>query len=583
MTSTDQPRALDALSHGGTIAFPTSGHRNGNGSNGNGPGGNRSGAADGAEADLTSVSLAATSTAAITPTTRFGYLFPTLVDDPANRLPEGTDADRTVAALNALGVAMIEQGTELTALTSNSPIPSIYTFWGQFIDHDLTANTDRNDVVSILDTPLEPKPPADVIAGLENLRQPALNLDPVYGDGPYAAPDSEFVPYDGIKLRIGTLSSVPADGAPIPPVTDRARDLPRIGPMTDAAHPNPARALIGDARNDENLILAQLHLAFLRFHNAAVDWVRANEPERTTDGDVFRRARDLTRWAYQWATVNDFLTTVTEPGTVDRLLADDADLLDLSGRGTYMPLEFSVAAFRFGHSMIRGGYDWNRNHGRPGNNGESFATFDQLFEFTGRSANPFRGAPSLPDTWPAEWDRMIDKNSQVSERFARRIDTRLSPPLAVLLNEGLDPTLSMQVRELLKQLARRNLLRGFKLSLPTGQAVADALGLPKLTAAELLANAGPAVTQALEDGEFLDRTPLWFYILAEAEIRAEGASLGPVGSTLVAATIIAQLRNDPTSYVAQSGWSPRQGVRLADGSPVNTIAGFLRFAGVLVS
>jgi len=518
-------------------------------------------------------------------TTSFDYLFPELLDPAVfadTHLPAGTPAeiDTSVEALNDLGAAMVEQNP--AAPQQNSPIPPILTYWGQFVDHDLTANTDRDNVISIEGEPLPPLPPDDVRNDLKNLRDPALNLDSVYGDGPFTpapAGSDEFVPYDGIKLRLGTLTPVNA-GVRIPPVDDMSRDLPRIFDPADVDR--HAKAQIGDGRNDENLVVAQLHVAFLRFHNAAVDWVRANEPERTGDGEIFSRARDLTRWTYQWLTVHDFLATVTSPGTVDRVLTADDDLLDLDTRGTYMPLEFSVAAYRFGHTMIRGAYDWNRNFGLPGNNLQSDATFVQLFQFTGKARPTFAfGLPTLPTNWPVEWSRFVDPDSIIANRFARRIDTQLAPPLADLLNEGNDPTLSTRVQELLKHLARRNLLRGFRLSLPTGQAVAEQLGVDPLTQAELETNSSQAVKDALTKGGFFTRTPLWFYVLKESEVRSQGNTLGEVGSEVVASTIIGQIKHDPRSYLQQSGWTPSAGVRLPNGSPVRSIADFLRFAGVL--
>jgi len=376
----------------------------------------------------------------------------------------------------------------------------------------------------------------------------------------------------------------PPNGVRIPPVDDAARDLPRVGLV----------AQIGDARNDENLIVAQLHVAFLRFHNAAVDWVRANEPERTGVGDVFIRARDLTRWAYQWITVHDFLATVTAPGTVDRVLSnDDQDLLGLGSRAKpYMPLEFSVAAYRFGHSMVRGAYDWNRNFGRPGNNSLPDASFELMFTFTGRGG--FFGSPTLPFNWPAEWDRLVDPDSLFADRFARRIDTHLSFPLSTMVNQvdepkpG-DPPLPDPIQDLLKHLARRNLLRGYRLGLPTGQAVAEALGIAPLTEADLTQPAfpdgpppvDPAIVTILRDADLLDRTPLWYYVLLESELKARGNTLGAVGSRIVVETIVGQIRHDPRSYLNQTAWTPSAGVRLPDGSPVRTIVDFLRFAGVL--
>ncbi|MFI6547852.1 heme peroxidase family protein [Streptomyces prunicolor] len=506
-------------------------------------------------------------------TTSFDYLFPDLARKfPDNHLPND-DVAKVVKALLALGTAIVETPDEVRDPALNSPIPPIYTYWGQFIDHDLTAATDRDLVINITDDPLPPVPPDEVVEKLQNLRIPTLNLDSVYGDGPFAAPvaGQDAVPYDGIKFRLGLLSPVPAAvGALIPPVDDNQRDLPRKTDRTP---------LVGDTRNDENLVVAQLHVAFLRFHNAAVDWVRDNEPEFESDVEIFRRARDLTRWTYQWLSVHDYLRTVARPDVVDLVDTAEGNLLDLDRRGTYMPIEFSVAAFRFGHSMVRGAYDWNRNFGRPGDRAP-VSTLDQLFQFTGRGG--FAGTlTTLPSNWPAEWDRMVDKNSPFANRFARLIDTRLAPPLADLRGEGNDPSLPERIKKLLKHLAQRNLLRGYRLAAPTGQAVAEALDTAPLSRAELEQDSSDAVKEALESAGLFDRTPLWFYILKEAEVRELGRRLGEVGSRIVAETIIGQIRKDPGSYANRTSWSPAQGVLLPNGRPVRTIADFLRFAGVL--
>jgi len=505
-------------------------------------------------------------------TTDFDYLFPDLVGKPDAHLPAGSDDEvsTTVTALNHLGEAMIDQ--EPPADDRSSPIPPIYTYWGQFVDHDLTAATDNDKVISIRDTPLPPLDPDQVRTLLKNARNPALNLDSVYGDGPFAPapadPNQIVVPYqaeDRAKLRLGALTPVNV-GVRIPPVDDFARDLPRRADKVP---------LVGDARNDENLVVGQLHVAFLRFHNAAVDWVRANEPQRTGLSDVFLRARDLTRWTYQWLVVHDFLRTVTVPDVVDFVLGNDADALY---DGSFMPLEFSVAAYRFGHSMVRGAYDWNRNFGRPGNNTLPNASLGLLFVFTG--VGGLGNNPTLPSNWPVEWNRFVDKDSLFPDRFARRIDTHLSAPLSQMVNQtaGEDQS-NGDLLALLKHLARRNLLRGYRLGLPTGQAVADLLGLPELTAAEV-SGTGPVAT-AIAEGNFATRTPLWFYVLRESEVKAQGNTLGPVGSRIVAETIIGQIRHDPSSYLHQTSWSPSQGVRLPDGSPVDSIPSFLRLAGVL--
>ncbi len=522
-------------------------------------------------------------------TTDFDYMFKKLVGDEQSHLPAGADTQRIVKALDALGNAMANQSSDATERTST--IPPIFTYWGQFVDHDMTAATDTDSPEELSIRPDVPAPvePRDIRRMLVNARNPALNLDSVYGEGPFTPeptdPDKVFVPYqpdDPAKLRLGLLDE---QGGPIPPFDDKERDLPRKGG-------GDLTPLVGDRRNDENLIVAQLHVAFLKFHNATVDWVRANEPYRTGVIEVFRRARDLVRWHYQWLCVHDFLKTVALPDAVGRALStEDENMLERLGRRQmpYVPLEYAVAAYRFGHSMVRASYDWNRNFGRPASEDTAF---DLLFAFTG-SGGMF-GSNALPSTWPAEWERMVDPDSAFPNRFARPIDTNLAPPLGDLRNA----TGPVNVEKLLKQLARRNLRRGYRLNLPTGQAVAQQLGLQALShtelqeglaevASRLVGDTAQQEAQDLAAGGFDTRTPLWYYVLREAEVRTQGNSLGPVGSTIVAETVVAHLRFDKTSYLHQSGqgrygaWSPHDGVRLPDGGRVNSIRNFLRFAGVL--
>ncbi|MDQ3988008.1 MAG: heme peroxidase family protein [Actinomycetota bacterium] len=506
-------------------------------------------------------------------TTPFGYLFVDLEDAyPVAHLPV-EPASTVVVALKALGSAMVDGPLPDDAAT-DSTIPPVYTYWGQFIDHDLTANTDRDTTVSITDKELVPLPPSMVLQVLRNLREPSLNLDSVYGEGPFAPEMAESVPYTGpdkIKFQLGQITDV---GNTIPPETDVERDLPRVT--------GGVKARIGDGRNDENLIVAQLHVAFLRFHNAVVDWVLANQPELTTAQARFDRVRDLVRWHYQWLVVHDFLQTVAKAGVANDVLANPNPVFTPRNGTVYMPLEFSVAGFRFGHSMVRAAYDHNRNFGRPGNI-QQRATFEQLFEFTGNGTpKPFKGLPSLPGNWPIEWDRFVERTPAFSDRFARKIDTRLAPPLKTLLNEGNDPHLARRIRSIVKRLAVRNLLRGYRLAIPTGQSVADALGVAPLTTAELLSGDNQMVNDALADGGFLDGTPLWFYVLKEAEVKEQGANLGEVGSRVVCETIIGQIRNDPTSYLSQPGpWDPSRGVLFTDGGQIRTISDLLRFAEVL--
>jgi len=521
-------------------------------------------------------------------TTPFGYLFDDLAAQfPAHHLPG--DPAQVTAALETLGVALAETpgpDGNPPGQVSNSTIPPVYTYWGQFIDHDITANTDRqNSVTDLTIQPLQPVPPDQVRLALRNLRQPALNLDSVYADGPSMADGDQATGlYDGPALRVGQVAQVNDDGSPIrgdhvTPAGDELHDLPRNG----------TAAVLGDARNDENLIIAQFHVAFLRFHNAVLDWVRAHplEDGYPPDGDLamFTRARNLVRWHYQWLVVHDYLKTVTLAGTADKVLLGGNRLFEPRDGEVYMPLEFSVAAYRFGHSMVRAAYDYNRNFGRPGVVIPS-APFRLIFNFTGSGRpQPFAGDTTvLPFNWVIEWDRFTDKGDSQPDHFARKIDTQLAPPLFDMINQitPAEQILPAAVQDILRRLAVRNLLRGYQLALPTGQAVAASLGVAPLTEGELLQGNSAVVNNALTGGGFIQHTPLWFYLLKEAEVRANGNSLGEVGSRIVAETLIGQLRYDPDSYLnVAGGWNPAQGVLLPGGDPIVTIKDLFRFAGVL--
>ena len=525
--------------------------------------------------------------------TPFNYLFDDLAAQfPARHLPG--DSAAVTAALKRLGEALAEPapppGQQLQP-TGNSTIPPVYTYWGQFIDHDITANTDRqNTVTDITVEDLKPLQPEVVVRDLRNLRRPALDLDSVYGDGPTfeGGPETAAADmYDGIRLRLSEVAEGDGiRGDHIPTLGDNLRDLPRD---SGAQLPEDKTvALIGDGRNDENLIVAQLHVAFLRFHNAVVDWAQHQPGYPQDDRELFERVRDLVRWHYQWLVVHDYLKTVTLPGVVDKVLLGGNKVFQPRYDEVYMPLEFSVAAYRFGHSMVRGFYDYNRNFGRPGKVIGS-ASFRLIFAFTGSARpEPFNGGGTLtlPFNWVIEWNRFVDKGDSLPDHFARRIDTQLAPPLFDMINQISEENegLPEAVKDILKRLAVRNLLRGYQLALPTGQAVADALGVAPLTEEELRRNNSDAVNTALADGGFLQTTPLWFYVLKEAEARANGNSLGEVGSRIVAETLIGQLRADPGSYLNQDGgWSPEQGVPLDDGEPIVTIKDLFRFGGLLPS
>lgn len=469
----------------------------------------------------------------------FAHLFPALVADPDNRLPE-TDTAATTRALMALGAAMIDTAE---ADDQDMNVAPIQTYMGQFLDHDVTLQgTDSKDNAEAFDinpAQINPLSPDDLTRILRNGRDPRLNLDSLYGP----RRDKKALPMreNGTKFELAEAPSAGEEG-PIP-----EGDLPRFTNPKDIRE-----ALIGDKRNDENLLVAQLHLAFMAFHNRVVDKIKNGEvspPDiqmadgASDDQRVFAQAKRLVCWHYQWILLNDYLTKICDP----QIVADLRNNIDSFPHFEGMPLEFAGAAFRFGHSMVREKY--NHNHHFPG------ATFKQLFEFTG--AGGFFGLQQLPSNWVIDWPRFIDPSVQK----ARRIDTVLAKSLGNMINER--PRDGQEgipgLPDLMKMLAQRNLLRGYLMSLPTGEAVATALGETPLTPDQLAGN--PEIDQIMADGGFVGRTPLWYYVLKEAELNTDSEGLGAVGSKLVAGTFIRLLMSDSDSILnSGQNWSPSDGV-----------------------
>ncbi|GEO42557.1 hypothetical protein SAE02_67050 [Skermanella aerolata] len=579
--------------------------------------------------------------------TRFRFLSED--DRPGDKLVPGT---KTVQALDALGEAMVDQDDKGNP---DSTIPPIYTYWSQFIDHELTARTDRTTEVSDItlnSDSLKPAPRTMVEDSLFNRRTPAIELDCIYGDRPprkLTDHNRKQVDTnlrlasklrDGARMRIGTAVVVSGpDGLPVGALPGRGddlhRDLPRIGAMLDLGVVSPGdfppelaasptfrhRAFIGDPRNDENLAVAQFHTALLRFHNAVVDWLMFKDPrrERRSTDELFSDARRIVTWTHQYLVVHDFLKRLAMPEVVDDVLGSGAKLYRRRLRSAgapffgmaepYMPVEFSVACYRFGHSMIRDSYDYNRNFGRKPDDTAGFlipkASLNQFFQFTGKSAAPMDpagkvpGPEHLPHNWIIEWDHFDGtafkpETADTPARVARRIDTHIAPSLATLANEGSLGTNSApsedmkRISALLKHLARRNLRRGYQLSLPTGQALARIAEVPALTRDELAKGNTKAMNDAMDMGGFFDRTPLWFYILKEAEVKTGGERLGELGSRIVANTIIGVLLTDHTSYLTRDpSWDPSKIVpgaggplTLPGGGTIATIGDLLQFAGV---
>jgi len=476
----------------------------------------------------------------------FDFLFPTLQSNPANLLPE---AAATPARLKELGRAMVDPG----AATGDSGIPAIYTYFGQFVDHDITLESGSFTTAQLVSSTMAPLPLARIRNDLKNLRAATLELDSLYGPpAPRAFPNLN-------KMLIGRVVSLGGTEAPsLRPIgKGDDNDLPREPRSPDFAHDRAAR--IGDPRNDENLIVAQLHLAFLKAHNRLVD-----------QGRTFALARRVLRQHYQHIVTRDFLPRIADPAIADNVLTNGNQFYDALAEPFFLPLEFTVAAYRFGHTMIRDDYDFNLNFNRSGDPGTFPADLGLLFTFTALSGQVGE-FDTLPDNWIIEWERFVGAGAT---NRARRFDTKVSTGLFHLQSaKGQEETPADAAN-----LAVRNLLRGYGLRMPTGQAMAHHLGLTPLTAAELKA-AAASTTQAgvLQSTGFLTRTPLWYYLLAEARHHG-GQRLGPVGSTIVAEVLVGLVRRSDDSILRTPGWTPT----LPAATPGRfELADLLRFAGVL--
>lgn len=472
---------------------------------------------------------------------RFGYMSTAAVRT-ATKLPFNAT---TQALLGQLGNMMGDPGREPNPASQDpadagvSSIPSGFVYFGQFVDHDITF-----DVSSTLD--------AEVDANtVNNMRSPSLDLDSLYGRGPgldaflYAFPSSG--PSTAIKLQLGTNSNVgpggpSSTGGPGGMVTQTTFDVPRI--------PGTNTAVIGDPRNDENLLVVQFHHAMLRFHNAVVDLLLA----ASFAGDIFAEAKRIATHHYQWAVVHDYLKRICGAATVDNAMVS---VTAAPGSPFRMPVEFAVAAYRFGHSMIRDNY-WV-NHNFPN------ASLAQVFEFNRN--------PRLPvfSNWVVDFNAFFDTGMPVPvNNKARSIDSIMATGLESL--PGLAGLMAI--------LATRNLRRGLALGLPSGQGMASAFGVAPMTAAQLTSGLPAAEVNVLNaSGKLLlNQTPLWYYVLREAAVLGGGSQLGPVGGRIVAQTFVRILKRDASSYLnAPGGFTPI----LPSTTPGDfTVADLVRFAGV---
>lgn len=414
----------------------------------------------------------------------------------------------------ALGAAMKEAAQPTVNVATQATPKAGYTYLGQFIDHDLTLDL----------TPLSRARGSD-LSRTVNFRMPRLDLEHLYGGGPDVWP---FL-YERTHLRSAARFLI---GRTIPTSDfgSSSNDLPR---SPDGI------ALVGDPRQDENLIIAQLHLAFLKLHNAIIGDAKAlgASPHYRNAGSTFDAARRVLTWHYQWVVRHDFLRQILDEEVFSGLGEIERRRRVAGGAEFRIPVEFSLGAFRFGHSMVREDYFYNAAHRQA-------RLLEDILAQTGVGGRGFAG---LPADWVIDWERFFYVNGgDGTARHGNAINTELADGLHKLPGGPKDSP----------HLAVRTLQRGERIGLPSGQAVAIALGVPPLTRDQV--SSGPHGATLAKYG-YETQTPLWYYFLKEAEMRKKGSGerLGPAGSHIVARVILDALLNDPNSYLSVDPlWEP---------------------------
>ena len=437
---------------------------------------------------------------------KFGRLF-----DAAEELSE-EERNEKISLLVKLGQAM---NKEPSSPFADSNIPSGYTYLGQFIAHEITF--DKTTTLPAIES--DP----------QSWRSPQLDLDSLYGNAEDPNSEALYDPQNRARLKVGHTHALPR----LNKVFDN--DLPRD---------SSGKALIGDPRNDENLVVAQLHLAFIKFHNKIVESL---ENPNDTPEVTRSRAREKVVNCFHSIILNDFLPRLLDEPTLQRVKDSKADVFAArTANDMFMPLEFSAAAFRFGHSMVRSSYQWNGYHSDEISVPARLRQLLDQTEFSG-SIGKHDGNTAIESDWIIDWRRFFDFSSlgypaPKTDNKAGTIDRVFNLHLERLTSFPHNG-LSLDVQPIMV----RNLLRGLALDLPSGEKVANAIRQGSALKLDQLADDSESEIKELLDSPLLKgQTPLYYYILREAELSG-GEKLGEVGSYIVAQTLIGLMQASKNS------------------------------------
>ncbi|QLE73474.1 hypothetical protein FGW37_19465 [Streptomyces rectiverticillatus] len=437
----------------------------------------------------------------------------------------------------AKAMACTSPGTEVPAGALSKTIPAGYTYFGQFLDHNITFQADATF------------DPGNDPAKTTNYRSARIDLSNVYGLGPQT---QSFEYYDNEEAAKFWIDP------------DRSYDVPR----------NPQGVpVIADPRDDNTIITVQLHLAFMKFHNAVVDMLAGT----IEDAKLFATVRQQVLWHYQWLVLHDWMPKIVKKSVYDAVVTGTGPQFFKPEKGEplLLPIEFTAASYRL-HSLVVETYGLNDKKS------------GHLLHFR----RPFsKLRPEEAIDWSYFFDLGGSKTSNT--QFAKQFDAKvvhtfltmpgpIDTPLEWIEDSDQTEDLPVSAKDWtgkyapLRSIAVRNLLRARAFGLPSGQTVARQVfqkyaqeGKDPYTNKEL----------GLEDvwGTDVTEAPLWYYVLKEGRLATQGVTLGPVGSVIVGEVLYGLLKGDPNSYLnaAPTGWKPT----LGKGGDF-TMADLIRIAGV---
>jgi hypothetical protein len=497
--------------------------------------------------------------------------------------------------------------------------PAGYTFLGQFIDHDVTRMATALAALGTLNQMAQTNPsvqaaltaagvtPAVLRQAVADAASPGsalsvnsgkLDLDSVYGVPDFAALSAITAPW--FEQQNGAYTGRFAMREVLAPSLNGAAGV--INGF-DFVRTPAGGAEVPDPRNSEHKMISQLQNLFELAHNDCVDRALAgiSAASQAQIGSAFDACHRRVLWTYETIVATDFLPRISAETVLQRVAPGSLHAYSRGAAATSMlptpagihtflyrcrpgigaaasipiPHEFAVTAFRLGHSLVRDDYVLHEIvHDAAGNvlTGQPrpiFAAANQP-EAVGLVGDN----PLLPGD-VIDWSFFFDFGGPTAQPV-RPLDTLISDTLFALPVAALPPGPDANGRDTSteRNLPRRNLLRASEptsvltgsVGLATGEeaeryAQQRIAGLRDATAEVKSLLARRLKAAGFPPFAFANRTPLWLFILAEAEATQKSHRLGELGSHLVDEFLLGSLRCDMGSVLYASaadlqGWEP---------------------------